>query len=81
MKLIRDNVIQFSNRDDLRTIELDYDYHIDSESQLASILLDLDYDYGDISTSEDIQVMYKGYKEKFYSNGFDMICAFKALNR
>lgn len=80
MKFIDETVLEFGgSRDDLRTINLEYDYSIESETQLASILLDLDYDFGDITTSETVQVFYKGYTEKYYTNGFDLICAFKAI--
>lgn len=75
MRIINETVLEMTNRDDLRTIELDYDYVITSELQLASILKELDYDYGNISTSENIQVFCND--SKFYTNGFDLLCALK----
>lgn len=78
MKLINESVLEFTKGDDLRTIELDYDYQIDSEEQLASILNELDYDYGEMTTSENVKVVYKKSSEIFRTNGFDLICALKS---
>lgn len=82
MKLLNESVIEFSDkRDDLRTIELDFEGPISSEYQASQVLTKLDYDYGDITTAENIVIVFNGYKDRFYTNGFDLLCYLKCHNK